>query len=111
MPQTPSKLNETIVRPETAPPRIAVRSAPPNEVRPAFAVREFARIEMYIPMYPLAAECVEPTAHAIAVRRPSSHVFVRPIATAKRIATPAAMRAIVRYWRRLDARAASWVAP
>jgi hypothetical protein len=40
----------TTSRPETAPPRRAMRSASFNEVRAADAVRMFERIEIHIPM-------------------------------------------------------------
>ena len=47
---------DTTERPETAPPRSAIRSALSRLVMAAAAVRMLARMETNIPMYPAMAE-------------------------------------------------------
>ena len=52
----------TTNRPDTAPPRRAMRSASFRDVRAADAVRMFVRMETHIPMYPAMTEQAAPRA-------------------------------------------------
>ena len=99
-----------MAKPETAPPRNAARRAAEKLFRDPAALRRFARMAMCIPTYPERALRVAPSAKAPAVLTPARGLCVRPRATAKTRANTVARIAIVRYWRRRNARAPSWIA-
>ena len=63
-------------RPPT--PRKAITSACPMLVRAALAVRTFARIEMYMPIYPESAEQAAPSTKANVILRLVSQCFQNP---------------------------------
>src|SRR5262249_10790432 len=60
-PPTPKSDIATTRRPETPPPRKAIRRASFNELRAADAVRMLLRIEIHIPMYPGITEQPAPS--------------------------------------------------
>src|SRR2546428_2612527 len=93
----PARDIATIERPETAPPRSAVTRASLTDFRDPAADRTFDRIEICMPMNPDRAEKLAPRPKAKAVFKPACHPPCNPRATAKTIAKPPAIGAMVLY--------------
>ena len=119
MPHTPSSERATTRKPETAPPRMAVWTAPTRLVWAAAAVGTLARTLTHMPMMPATIEQAAPTRKAKPVRMPSSTPKTCVSATSS-VSTTAMMaattsvpttasRAMVEYWRLMKALAPSWM--
>ena len=119
MPHTPSSERATTRKPETAPPRMAVCTAPTRLVWAAAAVGTLARTLTNMPMMPATIEQAAPTRKAKPVRMPSStpktcvsatsFVSTTAMMAATTSVPMTASRAMVEYWRLTKALAPSWM--
>src|SRR5581483_8478616 len=107
---TPIKPRPTTNKPVTAPPRNAVRNAGSSPPRAASAVRTFERTEMFIPMYPAAAERTAPSTKRDDVFQPRFGSVSLRMRRASAIATTTPINAIIAYCRLRYADAPSWIA-
>src|SRR5690349_2517228 len=117
---TPASDIAGTTRPATAPPRSAVRNAPAVDVRAETATRTLVRMATHIPSTPAVPEQNAPNTNAAAVASARiaagagswlEGVLTNAYRTYTSTAVPAAIIAIVRYWRRMNASAPSLIAP